>query len=118
MCGNYLCYREINEDKVNFEVLSLTEKEQKDKPDSYKSYIDLRPMFTQDERLSKYVTFDGIKEDSYLRFKELELHQRMLMDGKKIGEDQEYKPRHLLNLTVSNTSYVFDLDATIEKKVE
>ena len=118
MCGNYLCYREINEDKVNFEVLSLTEKEQKDKPDSYKSYIDLRPMFTQDERLSKYVTFDGIKEDSYLRFKELELHQRMLMDGKKIGEDQEYKPRHLLNLTVSNTSYVFDLDATIEKKLE
>ena len=42
----------------------------------------------------------------------------MLMDGKKIGEDQEYKPRHLLNLTVSNTSYVFDLDATIEKKLE
>ena len=84
----------------------------------YKSYIDLRPMFTQDERLSKYVTFDGIKEDSYLRFKELELHQRMLMDGKKSEKDQEYKPRHLLNLTVSNTSYVFDLDATIEKKVE
>ena len=71
-------------------------------------------MFTQDERLSKYVTFDGIKEDSYLRYKELELHQRMLIEKKK---DQEYKPRHLLNLTVSNTSYVFDLDATIEKKI-
>ena len=83
----------------------------------YKSYIDLRPMFTQDERLSKYVTFDGIKEDSYLRYKELELHQRMLIEdmieGKKNKKDQEYKPRHLLNLTVSNTSYVFDLDATI-----
>ena len=77
-------------------------------------------MFTQDERLSKYVTFDGIKEDSYLRYKELELHQRMLIedmiDGKKNKKDQEYKPKHLLNLTVSNTSYVFDLDATIEKK--
>ena len=77
-------------------------------------------MFTQDERLSKYVTFDGIKEDSYLRYKELELHQRMLIEdmieGKKSKKNQEYKPKHLLNLTVSNTSYVFDLDATIEKK--
>ena len=73
-------------------------------------------MFTQDERLSKYVTFDGIKEDSYLRYKELELHQRMLIGDKKDKKDQEYKPRHLLNLTVSNTSYVFDLDATIENK--
>ena len=69
-------------------------------------------MFKQDERLRKYVTFDGIKKDSYLRSSELESHRRMSLINKIDEEvDQEpYKPRHLLDVTVSNTSYVFDID--------
>ena len=76
-----------------------------------KSHIDLSLILKEDDTLRKYVTFDGIKEDSYLRYAELELHRRM---NQKMQTDEKYKPRNLLNLTVSNTNYVFDLDATIE----
>ena len=73
--------------------------------------IDLDPMLKQEEHLKKYVTFDGIKEDSCLRCHELELHQRLKQKNK-------YKPRVLLDLTVSNTSYIFDIGAQYEKKLE
>ena len=76
-----------------------------------KFHIDLSLIFKEDDSLRKYVTFDGIKKDSYLRYAELELHRRMIQKLQPVGE---YKPRSLLNLTVSNTNYVFDLDATIE----
>ena len=68
-------------------------------------------MFKQDDRLRKYVTFDGIKKDSYLRSSELESHRRMnLMNIKDEACQEPYKPRHLLDVTVANTSYVFDID--------
>ena len=48
------------------------------------SHIDLSLILKQDERLRKYVTFDGIKEDSHLRHSELELNRRLnLMKRKK-----------------------------------
>ena len=53
------------------------------------SHIDLSLILKQDERLRKYVTFDGIKEDSYLRYSELELSRRFkLMMKKKHTEDE------------------------------
>ena len=52
------------------------------------SHIDLSLILKQDERLRKYVTFDGIKEDSYLRYSELELSRRLkLMKKKKQNGD-------------------------------
>ena len=47
------------------------------------SYIDLSLILKQDERLRKYVTFDGIKEDSHLRYSELELSRRFNLMKKK-----------------------------------
>ena len=67
-------------------------------------------MLKQEEHLKKYVTFDGIKEDSSLRCHELELHQRL-----RLKQQKEYKPRDLLDLTISNTSYIFDICAQYEK---
>ena len=64
--------------------------ETKDTPIEH--FIDLRPMLKQDERLRKYVTIEGISEDSYLRSGELELNRRrnlMIKDG-SIAE--KYKP--------------------------
>ena len=72
-------------------------------------------MLKQDERLRKYVTIEGISEDSYLRSGELELNRRrnlMIKDG-SIAE--KYKPQSLLDLVVGNTSYVFNLDKQIER---
>ena len=77
--------------------------------------IDLEPLLSE-KRFIKYVTFDGIRRDSILRFHEKEMHERL----KKRDEEynHEYKPRHLLNVCVANTGYIYDLDETVEKKME
>ena len=41
-----------------------------------KSCIDLSTIFESNERLKKYVTFDGIKKDSYLRYQEKQSSER------------------------------------------
>ena len=109
--GDYICYREKNEDKINFQPLRNDTLHGSGDAEIKKFHIDLSLIFKEDDSLRKYVTFDGIKKDSYLRYAELELHRRMIQKMQPVGE---YKPRNLLSLTVSNTNYVFDLDATIE----
>ena len=111
LVGDYICYREKNEDKINFQPLRTGTLPEISDAGEKKSHIDLSLIFKEDDSLRKYVTFDGIKKDSYIRYAELELHRRMIQKLQPVGE---YKPRSLLNLTVSNTNYVFDLDATIE----
>ena len=51
--------------------------DEEDEAPPIQSYIDLSLIIKQDERLRKYVTFDGIKEDSHLRHSELELNRRL-----------------------------------------
>ena len=59
-------------------------------------------MIEVDERYIKYVTFDGIKKDSFLRYRDKLAHNQ-----KEIS--------HLLCVTITNTNYVFDLDAHLMK---
>ena len=73
------------------------------------SYIDLSKMLQDKENCEKFVTFDGIKKDSFLRSFEKESHVRLQQQLQ--NKDKLYAPEvHLLNVTVQNTSYVFDLD--------
>ena len=103
LAGKYFCYRHQDETRINF--VSLDDQEQK-----YKSYIDLSPMIEVNDRFIKYVTFDGIKKDSYLRYKEQQSLKRST--EKEKGCDSK---SHLLCVTITNTNYVFDLDAHIVK---
>ena len=67
-------------------------------------------MIEANDRFIKYVTFDGIKKDSYLRYKE----KQSLKRSTKKEVDRDNKS-HLLCVTITNTNYVFDLDAQIVK---
>ena len=92
-----MCYRHYDEEKINFICLDTDYQEQKSKP-----FIDLKPMLEMNERYIKYVTFDGIKKDSFLRYRD------------ELAHDQE-GISHLLSVTITNTNYVFDLDACLMK---
>ena len=86
-------------------------------PDDIHS-IDLKPVLGENQgKMIKYVTFDGIRKDSIMRYHEKEMHAR-LIDRDQTLQDKIYTPAHLLNLTVANTAYVYDLDtqAQLEKK--
>ena len=73
-------------------------------------------MIAEDEKkFIKYVTFDGIRKDSYLRLHNKEMHERLVKKG-VVDTDMGFKKRHLLNVCVANTSYVFDLDES-EKRM-
>ncbi len=74
-----------------------------------KSCIDLSTIFESNERFEKYVTFDGIKKDSSLRYWEKQSTER----SKK---NKKYTPkRHLLDVSIANTSYIYDLDEHLKK---
>ena len=69
-----------------------------------------------DKSALKHVSFDGLKKQSHLRFKELHFNQY-----DKDKKEFENPPSHLINVTVRNSSYVFDLDkhtANQNKEIE
>ena len=71
--------------------MSLSPDNKQEKPVS----INLEPLLS-DERFIKYVTFDGIRKDSILRYHEKEMHERLKKRDEEYND--EYKPRHLLNV--------------------
>ena len=73
LVDRYFCYREMNEDRVNF--IKLPSEEFISEPRK-EFTISLQHMFSDSDRLRKYVTFDGIKQDSCLRFGGLEMRKR------------------------------------------
>ena len=91
--------------------MSLSHDDEQKKPIS----IDLEPLLLE-KRLIKYVTFDGIRKDSILRFHEKEMHERLKKRDEK--HNHEFKLKHLLNVCVANTGYIYDLEETIEKGKE
>ena len=79
------------------------------KKDTYK--IDLKPIIFDKKRLLKYITFDGIRKDSFLRYEEQEMHKRLMKRDDTYRESEMYKQEHFLDLTIANTSYLLNLDA-------
>jgi hypothetical protein len=82
------------------------------KKDKYE--IDLKPIIFEKRRLLKYITFDGIRKDSFMRYEEQEMHKRLKKRDNTYGESDMYKQEHFLDLTIANTSYLFNLDAQVE----
>ena len=73
--------------------------------------IDLEPIIFDKKRLLKYITFDGIRKDSFLRYEEQEMHKRLNKRDETYRDSEMYKQEHFLDLTIANTSYLFNLDA-------
>ena len=67
----------------------------------------------QEEKLRKYVTFEGIRKDSNLRYQERILQYRL--HNRQEGEDKEFEFRHLLDVVIGNRSYIYYLDEQVEK---
>ena len=76
------------------------------------SDLDLKYLIT-DKSTLKHVTFDGLKKQSHLRFKELHFNQYD-KDEKEFANH----PSHFINVTVKNSSYVFDLDKHAENEIK
>ena len=53
--------------------------------------IDLKPIIFKKKRLLKYVTFDGIRKDSFLRYEEQEMHKRLKNRDNTYKESVMYK---------------------------
>ena len=99
--GDFFCYRHHNDTKIRFQNLN----DAKNEPQN----LSLENLIT-DKSLLKFVTFDGLKKQSYLRFKENHFNNQVYENGEK-------KPSitsHLLCVTIKNSSYVFNLDKQIE----
>ena len=96
--GDYLCYRLHQEQKITFRNLNDFQQ---------KHEINLENLLKQDKTLIKYVVFDGLSNQSFLRFKENHFGTKTELgsNGMKF-----FKPGHLLNVTIKNSSYVYDLD--------
>ena len=60
------------------------------------------------------MTFNGIRKDSFLRYREKEVHLRLQKRDTNYKED--YKAKHLLDIKVRNTSFIYDLDAQVDKR--
>ena len=79
--------------------------------------IDLKPLIDEDDkRFIKYVTFDGVSKDSYLRTHNREMHKRLQSRNYYNNEYKNFRIRHLLNICVRNTSYIYDLDESEKNK--
>ena len=60
------------------------------------------------------MTFNGIRKDSFLRYREKEIHMRL--QKRDATYPGNFKAKHLLDIKVRNISYVYDLDAQVDKK--
>ena len=53
--------------------------------------IDLKPIIFKKKRLLKYVTFDGIRKDSFMRYEEQEMNKRLKKRDNTYEESVMYK---------------------------
>ena len=53
--------------------------------------IDLKPIIFKKKRLLKYITFDGIRKDSFMRYEEQEMNKRLKKRDNTYEESVMYK---------------------------